>query len=134
MQKLVIYLSLFLLPLCLLAEPKFTKEPKIVLNNENAVISFEVSEDTDVTIAVYDEAKKIIKHIAAGKIGKDIKSPKPLATGLAQELTWNYTDDFGKKVKSTKYEVKVSIGGSVIFEGFIGEDPYLFGLHTFDVC
>jgi len=97
MQKMLICLCFLLLPIYLIAEPKFIKEPKVVVNNENAKISFEVSEETDVTVAVYGEDKKIIKHIAAGRIGKEINSPKPLKTGLSQELNWDFTDDFGKK-------------------------------------
>lgn len=127
MQKMLICLCFLLFPICLIAEPKFIKEPKVVMNNENTKISFEVSEETDVTVAVYGEDKKIIKHIAAGRIGKEINSPKPLKTGLSQELNWDFTDDFGKKVRNSEYEIKVSIGASIIFDGFIGEDPYLFG-------
>ena len=112
----------------LIAETKLTEKLKVIKEEDNKyLIEFSVSGKTDVAVAIINEKQIIVRHLAGGVIGNNIKSPAPLSAGLKQSLTWNYLDDFGKVLPTAKYSVRLTVGTKVIHDRFIGGSPYIFG-------
>lgn len=108
----------------------FVQPPVIVYNasQSNWIISFEVSETTDVEVAVVDlRDSVIVRHLAAGVLGAN--PPPPLAAhALSQNLVWDGKDDFGDtlSIPLEKVSVRVRAGMRPDFERFVGGDPYAF--------
>ena len=66
--------------------PAFTKKPTAVKADDKIKIDFTVDRHTDVAVTVEDDQGKIVRHLAAGVLGKN--PPEPLQpNSLAQSLT-----------------------------------------------
>ena len=124
----------FVVALCLsLAGPlaggqaAFTAPPKASRDGAGARVSFAVSGPTDVEVAVLDAGGRAVRHLAAGVLGGEKPPPAPLKAGLAQALTWDGKDDFGRQAAGGPFTVRVRAGTGVTFGRFIGGDPYTFG-------
>ena len=126
-KSLVFILSFFLLTISLHAKPTLLEKLQLQKEKDTITITFKVSEQTDVSVAIIDENKNIIRHLAAGLIGPGVQTVDPLKPDLSQKLTWDMKDDFGKDASKTKASVKLTIGTNVQFNKFIGHDPYIFG-------
>src|ERR1700722_9842561 len=75
--------------------PAFTRKPTAVKDGDKVRIEFTVDRPTDVAVHVEDSEGKIVRHLAAGVLGKN--PPEPLQpNSLAQSLQWDGKDDFGK--------------------------------------
>jgi len=73
----------------------FTSQPEAVPQGKGARVSFAVSGETDVEVTVLGAAGKVVRHLAAGRLGAG--APAPLAKGkLAQEIAWDGRDDAGR--------------------------------------
>jgi hypothetical protein len=105
----------------------FTARPKVVRDGGEVKIAFSVSASTDVEVAVLGADGKAVRHLAAGVLGATNAPPLPLKPGLAQELTWDGKDDFGKAAANAPFRVRVRAGMGAKLGRMIGQDPYIFG-------
>ncbi len=85
-------------------------------------IDFAVDRATDVAVTIEDAKGKIVRHLAAGVLGKN--PPEPLqANTLAQSLLWDGKDNFGKAATGGPFRVRVQIGLKAEFDRFVLYDP-----------
>ncbi len=106
-------------------EAKFASKPKATRDGKDTKISFAVSAETDVEVAILDAGGNIVRHLAAGVLGK--KAPKPLVPGLRQTLTWDGKDDHGAKLSGGNFRVRVSLGMRPVFDKIFGYQPNTLG-------
>ena len=89
----------------------FTQGPAVAKQGDSAVvITFTVSEATDVEVGIADANGKIINHLAAGVLGGTYPPPEPLVAGLTQSIVWNLKDDNGVLTADSGYKVRVRLG------------------------
>jgi len=104
------------------AVPSFIKNPAAVKSGEQVRIDFAVDRPTDVAITVEDAQGKILRHLAAGVLGNN--PPEPLQPNtLAQLLTWDGKDDFGKTVTGGPFQVRVQLGLKAELGSFLMHNP-----------
>ncbi|MBL8027536.1 MAG: hypothetical protein JNL74_14040, partial [Fibrobacteres bacterium] len=109
------------------AELTFIQKPILSKSDSGWNVSFEMSAETDVEVAIVDTATDaIICHLAAGKLGA--KAPPPLTVGsLHQVLKWDGRDDYRTAVQNTSnLDVRVRAGMSAKIDKIAGGDPYAF--------
>jgi outer membrane protein assembly factor BamB len=106
--------------------PAFTKKPTLVKAGGKMKVEFTVDRYTDVAVHVEDADGKIIRHLAAGVLGKN--PPEPLKrNSLAQSLEWDAKDDFGKPAAGGPFKVRVLLGMKPEFGGFLLHNPEASG-------
>ena len=121
-------MSTALLALCLPAiawgQAKFTAPPTAVPRGRAVEVSFAVDRPTDVEVAVLGPGGRVVRHLAAGRLGR--RAPAPLQPdSLRQALTWDRTDDAGKPVAGAcTVRVGLGLGGSL--EKHVAFDPHAF--------
>ncbi|MCG3179832.1 MAG: hypothetical protein BIFFINMI_02178 [Phycisphaerae bacterium] len=100
-------------------DPAFTARPTMVRSEEGYRISFAVSAPIDVEVAVLDGQARVIRHLAAGRLGKNAPEPfKPDA--LSQEIAWDGKDDAGKPATMADRPVaRVRLGLGVQFDRYV---------------
>lgn len=104
------------------APPTFTRKPTAAQLGEQVQIAFTVDRSTDVAVTIEDAQGKIIRHLAAGVLGKN--PPEPLQPNtLAQSLAWDGKDDFGKRAAGGPFQVRVQLGLKAEFGGFLMHNP-----------
>ena len=82
------------------AQPAFVKKPTAIRIDGLTRIDFTVDRATDVAVTIENANGKIIRHLAGGVLGKN--APEPLKSDtLAQSLSWDGKDDFGKFLLKT---------------------------------
>ena len=100
-------------------EVSFNAKPTAAKDGDKVKISFAVGAPTDVEIAVLDAKGAVVRHLAAGLLGKN--APEPLKKdALAQELLWDGRDDAGKPAAGAPFKVRVSIGAKPVLEKYAG--------------
>jgi hypothetical protein len=103
-------------------QPAFTKKPTAVKSGNQVKIEFAVDRATDVAVYVEDGQGKVIRHLAAGVLGKN--PPEPLKPDvLSQSLTWDGKDNFGKAAAGGPFKVRVRLGMKPEFDGFVLYNP-----------
>jgi hypothetical protein len=108
------------------AEARFTVKPQVEQASGQLEIRFAVSAPTDVEVAILDGRGTVIRHLAAGLLGKN--APAPLQKdSLEQEITWNYRDDLGKAATGGPYRVRVRISSHPRLERHLGWDGNTLG-------
>jgi outer membrane protein assembly factor BamB len=120
MKPLCTAISLLLLAGAVAADtaPTFTRKPTAARSGDRVKIEFTADRHTDVAVCVEDSAGKIIRHLAAGVLGKN--APEPLKpNALAQALEWDGKDDMGKKAEGGTFKVRVQLGMKPEFAGFL---------------
>src|ERR1051325_4295738 len=106
--------------------PGFAKKPTALKADETIKIDFTADRDTDVAVTIEDTKGKIIRHLAAGVLGKS--SPEPLkASTRAQSLAWDGKDDFGKAAAGGPFQVRVQLGMKPEFDRFLMHNPHASG-------
>src|SRR5437016_2192250 len=106
--------------------PAFTKKPTLVKAGGKMRVEFTVDRNTDVAIHVEDADGKIIRHLAAGVLGKN--PPEPLKpNSLAQSLEWDAKDDYGKVAIGGPFKVRVQLGMKPEFDRFLLHNPEASG-------
>jgi outer membrane protein assembly factor BamB len=106
--------------------PTFLKKPTAVRDGKLTRIEFTADRDTDVVINVEDADGKVIRHLAAGVLGKN--APEPLkADSRSQSLPWDGKDDRGKVVTGKGYRVRVRLGMRPTFDRYLMHDPNAAG-------
>jgi len=89
--------------------PAFITKPAVTTEGDRVRIAFSVGRETDVAVSVLDAQGRVVRHLAAGMLGKN--APAPLVAGkLEQSLLWDRTDDDGKAVPAGRYTVRVGLG------------------------
>lgn len=103
---------------------KFTKKPKATKSGKKVKVTFAVDRDTDVAVYVLDAKGEIVRHLAAGVLGKN--APAPLQSkSLSQTIEWDGKDDDGEKAAGGPFKIRVGIGlkanyGGVAFSEHAG--------------
>lgn len=108
------------------APPAFVMQPTAVKSGDTTNIKFTVDRPTDVAITIEDKEGKIIRHLAAGVLGKN--APEPLQPNtLTQSLTWDGKDDFGKAAIGGPFQIRVQLGMKAEFDRFLMHNPQASG-------
>jgi hypothetical protein len=105
--------------------PKFTKKPTAKKQGAGAIIEFAVNRETDVAVFIENGAGKVVRHLVAGRLGKN--APKPLKPGLSQSVTWDGKADWGKPAGSGPFKVRVALRLGAKFGGVVVEEKQNFG-------
>ena len=101
--------------------PAFTKKPAAAKVGDKTAITFAVDRETDVAVYVEDAAGKIVRHLAAGVLGKN--PPEPLkADALAQSVEWDGRDDDGRPAAGGPFKVRVGLGLAASYAGTVFSD------------
>ncbi|MDD4889973.1 MAG: hypothetical protein PHU85_08575, partial [Phycisphaerae bacterium] len=112
-------------------EVKFAAAPKAEAAGDKVKISFALSAPSDVEVAVVDGGGKVVRHLAAGLLGKN--APEPFKKdSLAQEIPWDRKDDTGKPAAGGGLKVRVTAGLKPRLDKYAGFDgnclPGIVGL------
>jgi len=99
---------------------RFTAGPEIKKHGETYGITFAVSAPIDATVAIVDPDGRVVRHLAAGMLGKN--PPEPLQAGLNQTIDWNGLDDKGKPVPPGS-KLRVSLGLTAEFARILCPAP-----------
>jgi hypothetical protein len=105
--------------------PTFTEGPVVEKAGDGARVRFTVSKPTDVEVSVLDAKSRVVRHLAAGVIGRGTPVA-PLRAGLAQELAWHGKDDLGKPAARGPFSIRVRVGLGVELDGFFSEAKHHF--------
>jgi hypothetical protein len=102
---------------------RFARKPEVKRLNGKTAISFAAAGRTDVAVSVLGAGGRVVRHLAAGLLGGEKAPPPPLQRGLAQKLTWDGKDDYGKPATGGPFKVRVALGLKPEFSGFINWHP-----------
>jgi len=87
----------------------FAEEPRVEKTLQGLRITFATKEPTDVEVAILDGKGRVVRHLAAGLLGRH--APPPFEKdSLEQELTWDGKDDDGRPVEQRGCGVRVRTG------------------------
>ena len=110
-MRRIVLLLVVVAPLAAQADAaKLVRKPKIMKVGDGFEVSFAVSQSTDVEVSILDKEGRVVRHLAAGVIGQDVKSPPPLKPGRSQNLVWDGKDDNGKSVGRGPFTMRVRAG------------------------
>lgn len=99
----------------------FVAAPKAEAAGGKVKIGFEVSAATDVEVAIVDAKGAVIRHLAAGLLGKN--APAPFTKdALVQDIIWDRTDDAGRPAAGGPFKVRVLAGLTPRLEKYAGFD------------
>jgi NHL repeat len=102
-------------------QPTFTKKPTAKKLGTKVKIEFAVSRQTDVAVYIEDAKGKIVRHLVAGVLGKNV--PEPLKPGLSQSLEWDGMADYGKAAGPGPFKVRVALGMGAKFDKVVARNP-----------
>jgi outer membrane protein assembly factor BamB len=106
--------------------PAFTRKPTVTRDGDRVKIDFAVNRPTDVAVSIENADGKVVRHLAAGVLGKN--PPEPLKpNSLAQSLLWDGKDDAGKATGGGPFRVRVQLGMKVEFDGFLLDNAHASG-------
>jgi hypothetical protein len=89
--------------------PAFSRKPAVTRAGDGWRVEFAVTRETDVAVYVENAKGDIVRHLAAGRLGKN--PPEPLRAGsLEQSLTWDGKDDDGKPAEGAPFRIRVGLG------------------------
>ena len=103
---------------------EFAQPPTVTRRGDTVTVSFTSRAYCDATVAVEDAAGKIVRHLAAGVLGKN--APPPFQKGaLKQTLTWDGKDDRGIYIDDKDaLTIRVSLGLKPQFEKTLYWSPH----------
>ena len=102
-------------------EATFSAKPTAARDGDKVKISFAAATPTDVEVAVLAADGKVVRHLAAGVLGKN--APEPFKKdALAQEVAWDLRDDAGKPVAGGPWKVRVRLGVQPRLDGILGRN------------
>jgi hypothetical protein len=100
----------------------FAAKPSAAKDGDKVKIAFAASAPTDAEVAVLDAGGKVVRHLAAGMLGKN--APEPLKPdSLAQELVWDGRDDAGKPAAGGPFSARVRLGSNPRVEKLFSHEP-----------
>jgi hypothetical protein len=98
------------------AEPAFVKKPTASRVKDKVRIDFEVNQLCDVAVYVEDGQGKVVRHLAAGVLGKNPPAPlKP--DSLAQSIEWDGRDDDDRPAAGGALKIRVALGLRASYAG-----------------
>jgi DNA-binding beta-propeller fold protein YncE len=99
-------------------EPAFTEKPTAVATADGVRIAFAVSAPTDVAVSIVYAKGETIRHLAAGRLGRN--APPPFQKdALSQTLLWDGKDDAGNAANGAS-AARVELGLRGVFDRIIG--------------
>jgi hypothetical protein len=102
--------------------PGFARKPAAIRVGEAVKIDFAVDRETDVAVYVENSKGDIVRHLAAGRLGKT--PPEPFQAGsLEPSLTWDGKDDDGKPAGGAPFRVRVGLGLKASWGGLAFSEP-----------
>ncbi|HOX05221.1 MAG TPA: hypothetical protein PK280_02375 [Planctomycetota bacterium] len=104
----------------------FAAKPAVTKDGEKLKIAFAVSAPTDVEVAVLDAKGAVVRHLAAGLLGKEAPAPFK-KDALAQEVVWDGKDDAGKAAAGGPFKARVRLGLKSELDAILGWDGQTFG-------
>jgi len=108
------------------AGPAFASKPAVTRDGGAVRIAFAATGETDVAVFVEDAKGHVLRHLAAGVLGRN--PPAPLVAGsLKQSLVWDGKDDLGRPAEGGPFRVRVGLGLRPAFESLIGFRPEALG-------
>jgi hypothetical protein len=91
------------------APAAFARGPTVSRIGDGKVkVAFAADRATDVEVAILDAAGKVVRHLAAGRLGPNAPAPFQRNT-LAQELTWDGAGDNGRAVEGAAARVRLGL-------------------------
>src|SRR6185295_6762138 len=96
----------------------FAQAPTVSRKGDRTILTFALTKNSDVEVAVLNAAGDVVRHLAAGVLGGKNPPPSPLQAGLSQTLEWEGTDDFGKPAAGGPFSIRVRAGLSVALGRF----------------
>lgn len=104
----------------------FAVPPKVERVGDRWRITFAVSAATDAEVAVLDAKGNVIRHLAAGLLGKN--APAPFRRdALAQAVVWDGKDDLGQAAAGAPFRARMSVGLRPKLEKIVGWDGNTLG-------
>jgi sugar lactone lactonase YvrE len=107
-------------------EVLFTRPPSATATPDGVRIEFAVDKPTDIEVAVVGRAGKVVRHLAAGVVGRPKAAPPLKPSRLRQSLIWDGKDDDGKPVGGP-VTVRVRAGMAYKLGRIIGTPARLTG-------
>ncbi|NQT36445.1 MAG: SMP-30/gluconolactonase/LRE family protein [Planctomycetes bacterium] len=102
-------------------ETRLVRGPRAERLGDKVEIGFVVDKATDVEVAILDTGGKVIRHLAAGLLGKN--APEPFRkNSLSQEIEWDIRDDAGNAAKGGPFAARVRVGASPKLDRLLGWD------------
>ncbi len=103
---------------------EFARKPQITRDGDQVTITFETAGWCDVTVAIEDDRRNIIRHLASGVLGPT--APEPFVwNSKAQTLVWDGKDDADVYVDDKDaVTVRVSLGLDPRFERTLFWHPW----------
>jgi DNA-binding beta-propeller fold protein YncE len=84
-------------------------------------IRFEADAPTDIEAAILDAGGKVVRHLAAGLLGKN--APQPFQkNALRQEIEWDGLDDAGNPAQGGPFTARVRAGAGPQLDRLLGWD------------
>ena len=125
MKTVVAALSMVLTITNSLSAMQWVQKPSLTKDGAQYKVSFEIDELTDVEVAIINSKGEVVRHLAAGVLGKN--PPPPLkAESKAQTLVWDGKDDYKEPAKGGPFKVRVRAGMGAKLDKILGGDPYAF--------
>lgn len=95
--------------------------PTVKASGDKREITFEVSAATDVELAVLSADGKVVRHLAAGLLGRN--APEPFQKeSLKQTIVWDGNDDAGKKAGGGPFKVRLRIASQAKLDRYLGRN------------
>jgi len=102
-------------------DASITFGPVVATANGQPRITFEISEATDVEVAILGANGTVVRHLAAGLLGEH--APEPFQKGsLRQTLPWDGRDDAGRPAEGGPFHVRVRAGSQPKLDAYLGRD------------
>ncbi len=101
--------------------PALAAGPEVKASSAAAEIAFEANTRTDVAVWIEDGKGERVRHLAAGMLGPNAPAPLKKNT-LKQSVSWDYKDDFGRKVPAGSYKARVGVGSKAALDKEIGRN------------
>jgi hypothetical protein len=90
-------------------------------------IGFALTAPNDVTVRIVGANGAVVRHLAAGMVGREAAAPPFVPQSLAQRLRWDGRDDAGRAVPAAGCRVSIGVGTAAKFDKFILYNPDGFG-------
>jgi HEAT repeat protein len=103
----------------------FAEMPVVTSEGTDVRIKFALTQPLDVEVAVVDASGRVVRHLAAGMVGRSKAAPPLVGGALRQSILWDRRDDLGRPAVNGKYKVRVRMGMQVAFGRNIGDNPYV---------
>ncbi len=125
MKTVVAALAIVLAITNSLSAMQWVQKPSLTKDGAQYKVSFEIDKLTDVEVAIINSKGEVVRHLAAGVLGKN--PPPPLkAESKAQTLVWDGKDDYKEPAKGGPFKVRVRAGMGAKLDKILGGDPYAF--------